>query len=159
MSNRPSLPPSLYTEDYFRNACEGFDEFNETQGERLSRRLQSAFAVAEVSAGMTVLDVGCGQGFESVTLMAPDRPVVGVDYSADAVAFARERFGAEGLEVSVPARGSVRSVIRDMLKHLCSAISYGGAESLHELQRSFWADPQKYLVRLTAASRAESFQR
>src|SRR4051812_21020009 len=41
-----------------------------------------------------------------------------------------EAFGAEGLEVSVPARGSVRTIVHDMLKHLCSAISYGGAESL-----------------------------
>ena len=70
-----------------------------------------------------------------------------------------EAFGAEGLEVSVPARGSVRTVIRDMLRHLCSAISYGGAESLEDMRRRFWADPKKYLVKLTAASRMESFQR
>jgi IMP dehydrogenase len=70
-----------------------------------------------------------------------------------------EAMGAEGLEVSVPARGSVRGVIRDMLKHLCSAISYGGAESLCELRKLFWADPERYLVRLSAAARTESFQR
>lgn len=70
-----------------------------------------------------------------------------------------EAIGAEGLEVSVPARGSVRTVIHDMLKHLCSAISYGGAESLQELRRNFWADPGRYLVKLTDASRRESFQR
>jgi IMP dehydrogenase len=70
-----------------------------------------------------------------------------------------EAFGAEGLEVSVPARGSVRGVIRDTLKHLCSAISYGGAQSLQDLRRSFWSAPERYLVRLTAASRTESFQR
>ena len=70
-----------------------------------------------------------------------------------------EAFGAEGIEVSVPARGSVRGVLRDMLKHLCSAISYGGAESLQELRKSFWSHPERYLVKLTAASRIESFQR
>jgi IMP dehydrogenase len=70
-----------------------------------------------------------------------------------------EAMGAEGLEVSVPARGSVRTVIHDMLKHLCSAISYGGAQSLQELRDKFWADPERYLIRLTDASRAESFQR
>jgi len=67
--------------------------------------------------------------------------------------------GAEGLEVSVPARGSVRSVIHDMLKHLCSAVSYGGARSLSELRQRFWANPEEYLVRLSEASRTESFQR
>ena len=70
-----------------------------------------------------------------------------------------EAIGAEGLEVSVPARGSARVVIHDMLKHLCSAISYGGARSLQELRRQFWANPERYLVKLTAASRAESFHR
>ena len=33
----------------------------------------------------TVLDVGCGQGFESARFLAPGRRVVGVDYSAEAV--------------------------------------------------------------------------
>jgi len=70
-----------------------------------------------------------------------------------------DAIGAEGLEVSVPARGSVRTVIHDMLKHLCSAISYGGATSLRELQRTFWSNPERYLVRLSEASRLESFQR
>ena len=70
-----------------------------------------------------------------------------------------EALGAEGLEVSVPARGSVRSVIHDMLKHLCSSISYGGANSLSELQTQFRAHPERYLIRLSAASRTESFQR
>ncbi len=70
-----------------------------------------------------------------------------------------EAIGAEGLEVSVPARGSVRAIIRDMLKHLCSAISYGGASSLRELQEKFRADPERYLIRLSPASRAESFER
>ena len=70
-----------------------------------------------------------------------------------------EAIGAEGLEVSVPARGSVRTVVHAMLKHLCSAISYGGALSLRQLRQEFWADPERYLIRLTDAARAESFQR
>ena len=70
-----------------------------------------------------------------------------------------EAIGAEGLEVSVPARGSARTIIHDMLKHLCSAISYGGAQSLEELREKFWSHPDQYLVKLTAASRVESFQR
>jgi IMP dehydrogenase len=70
-----------------------------------------------------------------------------------------EAMGAEGLEVSVPARGSVRTVIHDMLKHLSSAISYGGARSLQELRRKFWSTPEQYLVRLSEASKTESFQR
>ncbi len=70
-----------------------------------------------------------------------------------------EALGAEGMEVAVPARGSVRPVIRDMLKHLCSAISYGGARSLGELQEMFRKDPARYVIRLTDSGRLESFDR
>jgi IMP dehydrogenase len=67
--------------------------------------------------------------------------------------------GAEGMEISVPARGSARSVFQDMIKHLCSAISYGGAASLGELRRLFWREPERYLVRLSPAARRESYER
>jgi IMP dehydrogenase len=70
-----------------------------------------------------------------------------------------EALGAEGMEISVPARGSVRPVLRDMLKHLCSAISYGGASSLAELQQKFRENPERFVIRLTESSRRESFDR
>ena len=70
-----------------------------------------------------------------------------------------EALGAEGTEISVPARGSVRPIVRDMLKHLCSAISYGGAGSLSELQEMFRRDPGRYAIRLSDSSRRESFDR
>ena len=70
-----------------------------------------------------------------------------------------EALGAEGMEISVPARGSVRPVIRDMLKHVCSAISYGGASSLAELQQKFRENPERFVIRLTESSRRESFNR
>jgi len=59
---RESVPQSLYTEEYFLNACEGYDEFRTSEGEHLSRRLDAAFALATVQPGMQVLDVGCGRG-------------------------------------------------------------------------------------------------
>ncbi len=48
----------------------------------------------------TLLDVGCGQGFESARFLSAERAVVGADYSADAVVTARRRWGAEGLLVA-----------------------------------------------------------
>ncbi len=70
-----------------------------------------------------------------------------------------QAMGAEGLEVSVPERGSVRPIIREMIKHLCSAISYGGAASLTELKRRFVADPGTYVIKLSQAARRESYER
>ena len=77
----------------------------------------------------------------------------------DASAVDLQAIGAEGMEVSVPLRGSARSVIQEMMKHLCSSISYGGADSLADLSRRFRADPERYLVRLTDSSRRESYER
>jgi IMP dehydrogenase len=70
-----------------------------------------------------------------------------------------EAIGAEGMEVTVPLRGSARTIVRDMIKHLCSSISYGGAGSLRELRERFWQDPERYLIKLSASSRRESYDR
>ena len=70
-----------------------------------------------------------------------------------------EAIGAEGMEISVPARGSARTIVRDMIKHVCSSISYGGASSLGELRESFWAEPEKFLIKQSASARRESYER
>ena len=79
------LPPTLYTEEYFRTACEGYDEFNATEGEHLSRRLKAAFALAEVTPGMSVLDVGCGRGEILRHCAALGANAYGIDYAPVAV--------------------------------------------------------------------------
>ena len=70
-----------------------------------------------------------------------------------------EALGAEGTEVSVPARGSVRPIVQDILRHLCSSISYSGASSLEEIKQMFWKDPFRYLIKLSASARRESYER
>jgi IMP dehydrogenase len=70
-----------------------------------------------------------------------------------------EALGAEGTEVSVPARGSVRPIIHDILRHLCSSVSYSGASTLAEIRDIFWQDPDRFLIRLSAAGRRESYER
>jgi cyclopropane fatty-acyl-phospholipid synthase-like methyltransferase len=75
------LPSTLYTEEYFLTACEGYDEFIQSEGEHLSRRLRDAFAVADVQPGMRVLDVGCGRGEILRHCMERDIEVYGIDYA------------------------------------------------------------------------------
>jgi IMP dehydrogenase len=70
-----------------------------------------------------------------------------------------EAIGAEGMEISVPARGSARTIVREMIKHVCSSISYGGAASLCELRASFWAAPETFLIKQSASARRESYER
>jgi IMP dehydrogenase len=70
-----------------------------------------------------------------------------------------EEIGAEGIEISVPSRGSARTIVREMIKHLCSSISYGGASSLRELRTLFWARPDQYMIRQSESARRESYER
>jgi hypothetical protein len=70
-----------------------------------------------------------------------------------------DALGAEGMEVSVPARGSARTILRDMIKHLCSSISYGGASSLSDLRSRFWEDPHRYLIKQSSSAKRESYER
>ena len=77
----------------------------------------------------------------------------------DASAIDLQAIGAEGMEVSVALRGSARPVFQEMIKHLCSSISYGGGESLADVRRRVAADPGRYLIRLTDSSRRESYER
>jgi len=56
-------------------------------------------AVIERLGPGRLLDVGCGQGFESIGLLGKGREVVGADYSDEATTIARRQFGAQGLSV------------------------------------------------------------
>jgi ubiquinone/menaquinone biosynthesis C-methylase UbiE len=93
--DRPSLPPSLYTEEYFLTACEGYDVFIESEGEHLSRRLRDAFAVADVRAGMRVLDLGCGRGEILRHCMRLGVEAYGMDYAPVATQMSRQVIAAE----------------------------------------------------------------
>lgn len=127
---KPSLPPELYTEEYFLQACEGYQEFTESQGERLSRRLSAAFAVAGVQPGMRVLDLGCGRGEIVRHCARLGAEAVGVDYAPVALRLARELIAAEaaggvlGLARSdakampFPDQAFDRVLIFDVVEHL-----------------------------------------
>src|SRR3972149_7918962 len=92
---RTPLPSTLYTEDYFLTACEGYEEFVESHGELLSRRLSAAFAVASVEPGMRVLDVGCGRGEILRHCARLGAHAYGVDYADVAVRMSRDVARAE----------------------------------------------------------------
>ncbi len=98
--NRKSLPSTLYTEEYFLTACEGYDVFLASEGAHLSRRLTDAFAVAQVEPGMRVLDLGCGRGEIVRHCMRLGVHAIGMDYAEVATRMTRdvilaERRGAE----------------------------------------------------------------
>ena len=103
MPDQPSLPPDLYTKDYFLHACEGYEEFSETQGRRLSRRLEAAFQVAAVRPGMRVLDIGCGRGEILRHCAGLGADAFGIDYAPVAVDLAKQLLAGSDPAAPVPA--------------------------------------------------------
>lgn len=94
-AEKKSLPSTLYTEEYFLTACEGYDVFIESEGAHLSRRLRDAFALADVRAGMRVLDVGCGRGEILRHCMRLGVEAHGMDYAAVATQMSRDVVASE----------------------------------------------------------------
>ncbi len=66
---------------------------------------------------------------------------------------------AEGQELQVPYKGSVVDILSRIRGHLQSAVSYAGETSLRAARAKIAADPERYLIPLSAASWRESYQR
>jgi SAM-dependent methyltransferase len=88
-----------------------------------------------------ILDVGCGHGFESVRFLSPDREVVGVDYSADAVAAASGAYGRQGLRVAQ----------MDALALGLGTASFDGACSSHLIEH--FTEPEPHVAELARVLR------
>ncbi|MCB8943922.1 MAG: class I SAM-dependent methyltransferase [Ardenticatenaceae bacterium] len=118
MSEQKPLPSTLYTEEYFLTACEGYDVFTESEGEHLSRRLRDAFAVAEVQPGMRVLDVGCGRGEILRHCMKLGIEAYGLDYAEAATRMSRQVIAAEMAHVAGGNGKVAAAVLRSDAKQL-----------------------------------------
>jgi len=103
-SPQAPLSPNLYTEEYFRTACEGYDEFNNSEGEHLSRRLSAAFKLAEIRPDMMVLDVGCGRGEILRHCAQLGADAYGIDYAPVAVQMSQQVIDTTG---SAPGKTGV----------------------------------------------------
>jgi IMP dehydrogenase len=66
---------------------------------------------------------------------------------------------SEGQSVKVPVVGSVADILQRVKGHLQSSVSYAGEDNLQKVHLKVAKDPGKYLIRLSEASRKESFDR
>lgn len=85
----------LYTEEYFLTACEGYEDFINSDGENLSRRLKAAFELAAVEPGMRVLDVACGRGEIVRHCARLGADAFGFDYAHAAIKLSRQLLARE----------------------------------------------------------------
>jgi SAM-dependent methyltransferase len=90
-----------------------------------------------------ILDVGCGQGFESARFLSPDRQVVGADYSADAVSVAASHYAADGLRVAQT----------NALELGFAGGSFDGACSSHLIEH--FTDPEPHVAELARVIKAD----
>ena len=88
--SRSSVPSTKYDEAYFLTACEGYQEFLDSEGAHLSRRLGQALEVADVKAGMCILDVGCGRAEILQHRARLGAKAYGIDYAWTAVRLSRQ---------------------------------------------------------------------
>lgn len=135
------LPSSLYTEEYFLTACEGFEEYIESEGVHLSRRLDDAFAVAEVKPGMKVLDVGCGRGEILRHCIRLGIEAYGIDYAPVALRMTKEMIVAERADGKMTKSGACLSDAKRLPypdKYFDRVLMFDVVEHLHpwELQEA-----------------------
>jgi SAM-dependent methyltransferase len=90
-----------------------------------------------------ILDVGCGQGFESARFLAPDRQVFGADYSSEAVSAAASRYGDVGLRVAQ----------MNALDLGFAGESFNGACSSHLIEH--FTDPEPHVAELARVIRSD----
>lgn len=111
----PSVPASLYDEEYYLTNCGGYEEFNATNGEVLSLRLSRALEIGKVAQGERVLDLGCGRGEILLHCRRRGASVVGIDYSQAALRIARGLFANNNGYLNQP------TLIEGNVRRLCFA--------------------------------------
>ncbi|MBP6472246.1 MAG: class I SAM-dependent methyltransferase [Chloroflexi bacterium] len=108
-------------------ACEGYDVFIESEGVQLSRRLRDSFKMAEVTAGMRILDVGCGRGEIIRHCMEMGIEAYGIDYAEAAMSMTQEVITAERAKLSAEGQDLTRvkaGVCRSDAKYLPFPTAY-----------------------------------
>ena len=120
----------------------------------------SALSGTDESPGTVIADPSTGQKRKIYRGMTSPQAVLQTLYGADE-GDAEEALEtpSEGQEIQVPYRGSVVEILRRILGHLRSAVSYSGSESLTEARERISRDPGAWLIPLSEAARRESYER
>jgi len=84
------VSPDRYDEEWLLSIG-GYQSFVESRGNNLRPRLRKSLELADISAGTSILDIGCGRG-ETVlwAAMRGGRRSVGIDYSRDSLHTAKK---------------------------------------------------------------------
>jgi IMP dehydrogenase len=121
--------------------------------------LGSMLAGTDEAPGTVIEDPATRQKHKIYRGMTSPQAVFQALYDGSGTEDSRFETPAEGQEMEVPYKGSVVDVLHRIRGHLCSAVSYGGTDSLAALRDEIVPDPLPHLIPLSPASRRESFER
>ena len=142
----PQVPPEVYDERYYLEACAGYEEWRNSDGKGEAGVYPGTLARAGLRAGETLVDLGTGRGeLLASAIDAGAAAATGIEYSPDAVRMAERTLEARGAgELARVIEGDVRAVplpdstadlvtMLDVVEHLAPAeltLAYGEAHRL-----------------------------
>jgi IMP dehydrogenase len=123
--------------------------------------LGSMLAGTDEAPGHVIQDPGTREKRKIYRGMTSPQAVLEALYDAESpdAAEAALEVPPEGQEVQIPYKGPVLDLLHRIRGHLRSAVSYGGADALADVRARVIAEPLRYLIPLSEASRRESYDR
>jgi cyclopropane fatty-acyl-phospholipid synthase-like methyltransferase len=92
------VPPSVYDEAYYLQACLGYEEWARSDGREAAGIYAGVLGRARLREGEVVVDLGTGRGeLPCVAVAAGASRAYGIEYSDDAVGLARRTVEAHGV--------------------------------------------------------------
>jgi IMP dehydrogenase len=119
--------------------------------------LGSMLSGTDEAPGLVIEDPATGQKMKLYRGMTSPEAVIDAE-SGEALLDALST-PPEGQSVRVPYVGSVASILHRIRGHLRSAVSYAGERDLKSAHSKIAAEPARFLIPLSDASRRESFVR
>jgi SAM-dependent methyltransferase len=129
----PEVSPDVYTEDYYRNNCGGYEEWVASNGEKFGGIYPYTFARLGLAEGQTLVDIGTGRGELLVVAAKGGVDATGIEYSEAALKLAQttiERHGAgararallaDARAVPVESASADAVTLLDVVEHLTPA--------------------------------------
>jgi len=131
-NNKAKVSPEEYDSTWIETY--GWDtpeEFVRSQGKHLRPRIQYSIKIANLVAGMRVLDVGCGRGEVVLHCARKGIHAVGADYSREAISIAEK------------AKASHKTEEQDRMEFICDDV--GNIKFNKKFDRIFMLDVVEHL--------------
>ena len=88
----------LYNNSYYLSDCDGYEQFTNSHGRQLSKRLQKCFDLLDPQPNENVIDMGCGRGEIVMNCLSRGARAIALDASYQALQLTRLAATNRGLE-------------------------------------------------------------